>query len=205
MPRKSTITPVKKSKALLKLEQLVAKPRKDADDVSESESDADEQPEVKAEPVPEPKKSKAKKITMPSLSDDSDDEITIQVSKKPAKKSRAKPKASEKTPEKAPIEQASPAPEPQKIETLPPAKEPIVEAKVDPIPAPEVPKLNHFEEERIKFEENLKRMSDEFQKSLVAEKARFKEETEKERIALAREKAELSNMKALKYQSLLRF
>ena len=183
--------------------KLVSKPRKQVESEDESE-DSEQEQEEKPEPQPEPepedleppklvRQSRRKQI-MPSLSDD-EDEVVLVVKKKAPRKPRLTKKTTEKS---LPEAKSEPSAE-IKNDFVPLTSE----KKIEPVAEP--PKPNVYEEEMRKFRESMDNMSKDFQKQLTDEKARFKEQHEREKAELAREKAELSNMRAIKFQSLLKF
>lgn len=165
-------------------------------------------------PVPEPLKPKLvrqsrKKNIMPSMSDD-DEEVVLEVKKKAPRKPRATKKQPTAPAAGLPATTDVPNPSQALPPAVPPPPEPKTETKPEPKPEPVVeikpdPRQNFYEEEMRKFRESMESMNKDFQRQLAEEKARLKEQHEREKAELAREKAELSNMRAIKYQSLLKF
>lgn len=193
--------PKKKSVDVQKLENFVNKPRKRAE-AEDSSDEENEQVEQQEEQQPEPQKNnnkaKSKRTVLPSLSDE-EEEVEIQI--KP--KSKPKPRVSrKKVPEKA--NNAAVLEPPNVVNNGPNLDQGPENTKpVEPEKVPE--KTNVYELEMKKFQDSMAQMSLEFKKQMEEQRAAHKKELEAERAELARERAEVGNLRAIKYNSLLKF
>ena len=195
---------------------------------SDEESEEEVKPKTKTKTKTKKTRASGKKLIIPANSDD-DEEIEISV--KPKKV--PKPKAPRKSRAKRVVEDEEDPPKkdvvlpdpkhdekrvevPQPVVTPEKAKEdvsvPVIQSLapvkvVNELPKPEAPMMKpvDYEGEFKKYQESMERITKEWSAKLEADKALIRVEREAARIEAAREKAELNNMKALKYNALLKF